>query len=62
MLLDHQDEFCAALYQDFRKPSFEQLFEITVPLGNIRYYRENLKALMATQRVAILNGLEARRI
>ncbi|AZD61888.1 Aldehyde dehydrogenase [Pseudomonas chlororaphis subsp. aurantiaca] len=58
MLLDHQDEFCAALYQDFGKPSFEQLFEITVPLGNVKYYRENLKELMAPQPVAIPKGLE----
>jgi len=59
MLTEHQEEFCAALYQDFRKPPFEQLFEITVPLGNIRYYREHLKDLMAPQRVAIPKGLEA---
>lgn len=59
MLLEHQDEFCAALYQDFRKPPFEQLFEITVPLGVIRYYRENLKELMAPRYVAIPAGLEA---
>lgn len=59
MLLDHQEEFCAALYQDFRKPPFEQLFEITVPLGNIQYYRENLQELMAPQHVAIPKGLEA---
>lgn len=37
MLRERQDEFCAALYQDFGKPSFEQSFEITVPLGNIKY-------------------------
>ncbi|WP_234003435.1 aldehyde dehydrogenase family protein [Stenotrophomonas sp. MYb57] len=59
MLRERQEEFCAALYQDFGKPSFEQLFEITVPLGNIKYYRENLKKLMAPQRVAIPEGLEA---
>lgn len=59
MLRERQEEFCAALYQDFGKPSFEQLFEITVPLGNIRYYRENLKELMAPQPVAIPSGLEA---
>ncbi len=59
MLLEHQEAFCAALYADFRKPSFEQLFEITVPLGNIKYYRENLAALMAPQRVEIPKGLEA---
>ena len=59
MLRDHQDAFCAALYEDFRKPSFEQLFEITVPLGNINYYRENLTQLMAPRRVAIPAGLEA---
>ncbi|HEY0199499.1 MAG TPA: aldehyde dehydrogenase family protein [Rhodanobacter sp.] len=59
MLLDHQDEFCAALHQDFGKPPFEQLFEITVPIGNVRYYRDNLQALMAPQPVAIPKGLEA---
>lgn len=59
MLREHQSEFCAALYQDFGKPPFEQLFEITVPLGNIKYYRENLAELMAPQRVAIPKGLEA---
>jgi aldehyde dehydrogenase (NAD+) len=59
MLRDNQDAFCAALYQDFGKPSFEQLFEITVPLGNVAYYRENLKTLMAPQPVAIPKGLEA---
>ncbi|AMO99648.1 aldehyde dehydrogenase family protein [Collimonas arenae] len=59
MLRNHQEEFCAALYQDFGKPSFEQLFEITVPLGNVKYYRENLRELMAPQPVAIPKGLEA---
>lgn len=59
MLREHQDEFCAALHQDFGKPPFEQLFEITVPLGVIRYYRENLKELMAPQPVSIPKGLEA---
>jgi aldehyde dehydrogenase (NAD+) len=58
MLLEHQEEFCAALYQDFCKPSFEQVFEITVPIGNIRYYRENLSELMAPQLVSIPKGLE----
>ncbi|PYE16186.1 enoyl-ACP reductase-like protein [Paraburkholderia silvatlantica] len=50
MLREHQGEFCAALHRDFGKPPFEQLFEITVPLGVIRYYRENLKELMAPTR------------
>ena len=59
MLLDHQDELCAALYQDFGKPSFEQLFEITVPSGVIKYYRDNLRQLMAPQPVDISKGLEA---
>lgn len=59
MLLENQDAFCAALHQDFGKPPFEQLFEITVPLGNIKYYREHLKELMAPQPVAIPKGLEA---
>ncbi|WP_448950330.1 aldehyde dehydrogenase family protein [Labrys neptuniae] len=59
MLLDNKEAFCAALYQDFGKPPFEQLFEITVPAGVIRYYRENLKDLMAPQPVPIPQGLEA---
>lgn len=59
MLLDHKDEFCAALYQDFGKPPFEQLFEITVPIGNIAYYLEHLKELIPPQPVAIPKGLEA---
>ncbi|MBN8885564.1 MAG: aldehyde dehydrogenase family protein [Rudaea sp.] len=59
MLREHQDEFCAALYQDFGKPPFEQLFEITVPTGVIRYYREHLKELMTPQPVPIPAGLEA---
>lgn len=59
MLRERQDELCAALHQDFGKPSFEQLFEITVPLGVIRYYREHLRELMAPQPVPIPKGLEA---
>jgi len=59
MLVENKDAFCAALYQDFGKPPFEQLFEITVPSGVIHYYRENLRALMAPQEVAIPAGLEA---
>lgn len=59
MLRERKEQFCAALHQDFGKPPFEQLFEISVPLGNIKYYRENLKALMTPQRVAIPKGLEA---
>lgn len=58
MLEEHKDEFCAALHQDFGKPPFEQLFEITVPLGVIKYYRENLDALMAPRQVAIPKQLE----
>ncbi|WP_242112497.1 aldehyde dehydrogenase family protein [Luteimonas aquatica] len=59
MLRERQDAFCAALHQDFGKPPFEQLFEITVPLGVIKYYREHLEALMAPQPVPIPEGLEA---
>lgn len=59
MLLENQDAFCAALHEDFRKPPFEQRFEITVPSGVIRYYREHLPALMAPQPVEIPKGLEA---
>lgn len=59
MLLDNKEAWCAALKQDFGKPPFEQLFEITVPSGVIRYYRDNLKALMAPEPVAIPKGLQA---
>lgn len=59
MLLENEDAFCAALHRDFGKPPFEQLFEITVPAGVIRYYRENLETLMAPQPVEIPKGLEA---
>lgn len=59
MLRENQDAFCQALYRDFHKPPFEQQFEITVPLGVIRYYREHLAELMAPQPVAIPAGLEA---
>lgn len=58
MLTENQDVFCQALKTDFNKPPFEQLFEITVPLGNIKYYKENLKKLMAPEQVAIPKGLE----
>lgn len=57
-LTDNQDAFCQALKTDFNKPPFEQLFEITVPLGNIKYYKENLKQLMTPQQVEIPKGLE----
>jgi aldehyde dehydrogenase (NAD+) len=57
-LTENEDAFCKALYEDFHKPSFEQLFEITVPLGVIIYYKENLKQLMTPQQVEIPKGLE----
>lgn len=59
MLFDNREAFCAALYQDFGKPPFEQLFEITVPTGVIDYYRRNLRDLMAPQIAAIPPELEA---
>ncbi|MGG5207327.1 aldehyde dehydrogenase family protein [Chryseobacterium sp. MIQD13] len=58
MLVENQDVFCQALKTDFNKPPFEQLFEITVPLGNIKYYKENLQKLMDPEQVAIPEGLE----
>ncbi|MCT3897580.1 aldehyde dehydrogenase family protein [Elizabethkingia anophelis] len=58
MLTENQETFCQALKTDFNKPPFEQLFEITVPLGNIKYYKENLKQLMTPEPVAIPKGLE----
>lgn len=59
MLSENQATLCAALHADFGKPPFEQLFEISVPTGVIRYYRENLKSLMAPEPVDIPKGLEA---
>lgn len=59
MLKENQDDFCQALKIDFNKPPFEQLFEITVPLGNVKYYKENLKKLMTPEPVEIPKGLEA---
>ena len=59
MLRENQQAFCDALFLDFRKPPFEQLFEITVPLGVIKYYREHLAELMAPQAVEIPARLEA---
>lgn len=59
MLRDNQADLCAALHADFGKPPFEQLFEITVPMGVITYYRENLKSLMEPKQVKIPDGLEA---
>ena len=52
MRTDNKDAWCAALYQDFGKPPFEQLFEITVPTGVIKFYRDNLEALMTPQQRA----------
>ena len=59
MLRDNQQAFCEALHQDFGKPPFEQLFEITVPSGVIDFYRRNLRDLMAPQAVALPQGLAA---
>ncbi|MGN7787072.1 hypothetical protein ACTJIJ_21240 [Niabella sp. 22666] len=57
-LTENQEVFCAALHKDFGKPPFEQLFEITVPLGVVKYYKENLEKLMQPEEVAIPKGLE----
>lgn len=59
MLLDHRDEWCAALAADFGKPVFEQLFEIVVPSGTIDYYRSHLDELMAPEPVELAGGLRA---
>lgn len=59
MLKENQPRWCQALYDDFRKPPFEQLFEITVPLRVIDYYRKNVAELMKPQPVEIPKGLEA---
>jgi len=58
MLTENSAAFCNALYKDFGKPSFEQMFEITVPTGVIHYYKNNLRSLMAPQEVEIPRGLE----
>jgi len=58
MLTENQEAFCQALKTDFNKLPFEQLFEIAVPLGDIKYYKENLKQLMDPESVAIPKGLE----
>lgn len=58
MLLENKEDWCKALYDDFGKPSFEQEFEITVPLGNVAYYKKNLKELMEPEEVEIPEGLQ----
>ncbi|MFS4437398.1 hypothetical protein ACMA5I_04200 [Paracoccaceae bacterium GXU_MW_L88] len=57
MLRDHQEHWGAALHEDFGKLPFEQLFEITVPVGNITYYRDNLDTLMEPEEVPLPEGL-----
>lgn len=57
MLLDNRARWTDALYEDFGKPPFEQEFEITVPMGNIAYYRDNLDTLMAPEDIDIPEGL-----
>lgn len=57
MLLENRERWCAALHQDFGKPPFEQQFEITVPMGNVAYYRDNLDRLMTPEEVEIPEGL-----
>lgn len=57
-LAENQEAFCTALNKDFGKPPFEQLFEITVPLGVVKYYKENLGKLMVPEQVEIPKGLE----
>lgn len=55
--MEHRERWCAVLHRDFGKPPFEQQFEITVPMGNIAYYRDNLDHLMAPEEVEIPAGL-----
>lgn len=59
LLLENRDALCAALHRDFGKPPFEQMFEISVPLGVIRDCREHLDTWMAPEPVAIPQGLQA---
>ena len=57
MLEENREQFCQALFNDFRKPPFEQSVEINVPLGVVSYYRENLEGLMRPEEVDIPSGL-----
>lgn len=59
LLIENQGDFCGALHDDFGKPPFEQMFEITVPLGVIKYYRDNVEKLMAPSEVELPPGLAA---
>ena len=59
LLTENQQELQAALYTDFRKPTFEQLFEVTVPLGVVQYYLDHLDSLMAEEEVPVPPELAA---
>ena len=58
MLDENAQAIQSALYSDFRKPPFEQAVEIAVPLGVIRYFRENLERLMTPDEADLPPGLE----
>ena len=59
MLDENREELCEALFADFRKPRFEQMVEINVPLGVVNFYRDNLEDLMRPEEVEIPSGLAA---
>lgn len=59
LLTENREALCDALHADFGKPPFEQLFEISVPLGVIRNYRDTLHKLMSPEEVDIPEGLMA---
>ncbi|MEM9427577.1 MAG: aldehyde dehydrogenase family protein, partial [Pseudomonadota bacterium] len=56
MLTEQEEAWKAALHTDFGKPPFEQMFEITVPLGNVTYYCEHLDDLMTPEEVSLSEG------
>lgn len=57
LLIDRQSEFKEALHDDFGKPPAEQVFELSVPLGVIKFFKENLKELMEPEEVKLPLGL-----
>ena len=57
MLDENREVLCEALFNDFRKPAFEQSVEINVPLGVIDFYLKNLDELMRPEEVEIPSGL-----
>lgn len=59
MLSENADAFSKAVYDDFRKPPFDQISETAVPLGFVYYYREHLKEFMASENIPVPKPLQA---